>query len=233
MRFLALSAFYSLAFDFCTCTPTVTHDSLWHTFRVYSDTPDLNRVNTSPPRHFSVFPPTGAEGPWLHLRVGLRQRRPQQGPLLLRRLHQLHLHHLHLQHGREWTQAVVPGGVLVHTDHYLQQRGELRPQDCEYGRGSHNVRCIYKRKRGVLTLFWVWNKIESLAAFVLNTVFSFKKVTIRDGCAIWQYEIMNDKYMSMICLSIISIYIFLSSLQVCLPATPWASSGPRALNSFV
>lgn len=124
-----MSAFYSLAFDFCT----VTHDSLWHTFRVHSDTPDLNRVNSSP-RHFSVFPPTGAEGPRLHLRVGLRQRRAQQGPLLLRRLHQLHLHHLHLQHGRERTQAVVPGGVLVHADHHLQQRGELWPQDCEYGR---------------------------------------------------------------------------------------------------
>ncbi|KAI4821159.1 hypothetical protein KUCAC02_029106, partial [Chaenocephalus aceratus] len=52
----------------------------------------------------------------------------QQRPLLLRRLHQLHLHHLHLQHSRERTQTLVPGGVLVHTDHHLQQRGELRPK---------------------------------------------------------------------------------------------------------
>lgn len=48
-RFLAMSAFHSLAFDFCTYTPTVTHYTLWHTFRVYSATPDLNRVNSSPP----------------------------------------------------------------------------------------------------------------------------------------------------------------------------------------
>ena len=74
---------------------------------------------------------SGEERPWLHLCLGFRQRRAQQRPLLLWRLHQLHLHHLHLQHGREWTEALVSGGVLVHADHHLQQRGELRPEDCE------------------------------------------------------------------------------------------------------
>lgn len=77
------------------------------------------------------FSLSGEEGTRLHLRVGFRQRRAQQRPLLLRRLHQLHIHHLHLEHSWEWTQAVVPGGVLVHTDHHLQQRGELWPKDCK------------------------------------------------------------------------------------------------------
>lgn len=73
----------------------------------------------------------GEEWPWLHLCVGFRKWWAQQRPLLLWWLHQLHLHNLHLQHSRERTQTVVPGGMLVHTDHHLQQRGELWQKDCK------------------------------------------------------------------------------------------------------
>lgn len=118
---------------------TRAHGTMWHLYGLsasFSDpweghpegrTPGLHE--TQPARFWlrgltprSPSSPLGSAGPGLHFRLGVRERRERGGPLLLRRLHQQHLHHLRKQHHRERLQAVVPGGVCVHTGHDLQQR---------------------------------------------------------------------------------------------------------------
>ena len=78
-----------------------------------------------------VLSPPGPAGPGFHFCLGVGERRPRGGPLLLRWLHQQHLHHLREQHHRERLQALVPRGVCVHPGHHLQQRGLLRAQNRE------------------------------------------------------------------------------------------------------
>ena len=78
----------------------------------------------------AVVDVAGARREGLHLRVGVRQRRKCAGLVRVRRIHQQHLHADREQRVGTQHQAVVLGGVRVHTRHHLQQRSQPhRPQD--------------------------------------------------------------------------------------------------------
>lgn len=127
---LLMLSFSSLYSDFCTLNtgPAAHFKAKTKSCEQFKSKNRLMYSLTGSYLHLFL---SGEEGPWLHFCVGFRQWWAQQGPLLLWWLHQLHLYHLHLQHSRERTQAMVPGGMFVHANNHLQQWGELRPQDCK------------------------------------------------------------------------------------------------------
>lgn len=95
---------------------------MWFVTNLYSD--------SFPPERLLTACIAGQERSWLHLCLGIRKWGKKSGPLLMWRLHKQHLYHLSGKHHQEWPQALVSGGMFLHSGLHLQQRRE--PRDCEW-----------------------------------------------------------------------------------------------------